>query len=253
MAHDTPLQRLKNGVNTLFDAVLGAGKARDMEDFKLLLDDLWQMGAAHEGVMHEWEAKIAPDIHHIRRAQGGDCLHRGILNPSPILDLLVADCNRGIPLDPKAALTGEPYYEFLYDAADRLIGVRHYAASQPGTLPKDQEFILRRGVQEYGITFETATGRVLCVCKAAKPHGYVESYAFTDFDPYGPSDMVLHYEYFTYTGERLSGAEVYFAVSPELGQYDRDVYEVLYEEAPDGKDPTFGAPMIHRVSKEGPV
>ncbi len=203
-------------------------EADKMTYFASILEEMKEMAGFYALDYPEFVETTRLKTSRTAYSQGGDCVHRGMLCPSPILNLL-AGCNQGIVINSPDEAT-ENFYQYLFDSEDQLLCVRHYNYERSKTEPDAIEFILWMENTEYGITFHSGWNEVSNVSKSVYREGRLENYASAEYDESTPDQMYLHYEEFIYEDNTPIQADVYFGISPELDQYHLDTFYLSYED-----------------------
>ena len=211
-------QNLINGFLSDSDEVLMANFQSILEEFRILIDQ-------YVHLFPEFIVQTRQRTATTTYAQGGECLHRGIMNPSPVLNLL-AGCNQGVEIPGPEAATDD-FFRYSFNEAGELICVSRFQLQGPPELPEDMEFIFRAENVEYGVTFHHGWEEVTKVSKVIYgADGQILSYAASEYDQAEPELMFLHYEKYTYQRNQLTRADVYFGISPDLNMYDHHAFVV---------------------------
>ncbi len=86
-------------------------------------------------------SNIEPEISTVEYGKGGEVLHRGYYCPSPVIDIVIGNGNRGTLL--KRPRKGYIYdYSFFKDASGRIIMVDKYASFSEKKVLYDREFLI---------------------------------------------------------------------------------------------------------------
>ncbi len=196
--------------------------------FSGILSEFREIISVYETLLPEFIAQTNARTVRSTYAQAGDCVHRGIMCPSPVLNLMVG-CNRGIPIDgPEHA--ADNYFRYDFDASGELIAVNHYDITSSRNVPDEVEFLYRRDQVEYGITYNLRWNEISRISKVAlRDDGDPNYYAASDYDRAEPELMYLHFEEYRYHDDVPVQADVYFGVSPELNMYEHHRFHVTME------------------------
>ena len=215
-----PLKQITSRVQELMDTLLYDPEENQMMYFTSILDEFKELIALYSNLFPELIEQTRSKISHASFAQGGDCVHRGIYCPSPILSLL-AGCNAGFEIESSEQATGN-FFKYLFDAEGQLIGVSHYDLQDSSEIPDEIEFIIRMGLDEYGISFYNDWNEITRVSKVTfHENGQPKYYAVSNYDESEPDLMFLHYEEYVYKDDTPVRADVYFGISPELSMYEK--------------------------------
>ena len=222
-----PARLVADKLQSVLKVLLTDPDADKMEYFSKILAELKEIAKFYSYGFPEFIESTKSKTVRTKYSQGGDCVHRGLLCPSPILNL-IAGCNKGIWITSADEAT-DNYYKYRFDADNKLLSVNHYNYSTSKTIPDNIEFILRRDNIEYGITFHSSWNEVSSVSKSVYADGHLENYAFADYDHSTPDEMFLHYEEFIYENDQPIQADVYFGISPQLDLFTLDTFHLSYE------------------------
>lgn len=223
-----PLKQVTSRVQELMDTLLHDPEESQMLYFTSILDEFKELIALYTNLFPELIEQTRSKINHTSFAQGGDCVHRGIHCPSPILNLLVG-CNAGFKIESPKQATGN-FFKYIFDAEDHLIAVSHYDIQESSEIPDEMEFIIRKGLDEYGISFHNDWNEITRVSKVTfHENGQPKYYAVSNYDESEPDLMFLHYEEYVYEDETPVRAEVYFGISPELNMFEKHSFLIESE------------------------
>lgn len=222
-----PFRLVTERVQEVLKVLLTDPDADKMAYFTKILEELKEMAEFYSLAYPEFIETTKKNTVSVRYAQGGDCVHRGIFCPSPVLNML-AGCNQGVEIASPDQATAD-FYKYRFDAAGRLICVSHYDYTGSRDVPDEVEFILHRPEAEYGITFHSGWNEVTNVAKVVYREGRLENYAMANYDESAPDQMFLHYEEFSYDNDTPVRADVYFGISPELDMFSLDTFHLTYE------------------------
>lgn len=226
-----PARLLANKLQKVLKVLLMDPALDKMDYFSGILAELRELAQFYSRAYPELIESAKQKTARVLYAQGGDCVHRGLLCPSQLLYLILGgDEGRVIP-SPEAAT--ENYYKYRFDDENNLISISHYDYNASKDVPNTVEFILRRDNFEYGITFHAGWNEVSNVSKSVFNNGLLENYSMADYNHLTPEEMYLHYEEFTYENDRPIRADVYFGISPELDMFSLDTFYLSYDPAPD--------------------
>ena len=226
-----PVRVLVEKLQTGLKVLMSNPAVDKMEYFSSILLELKELGEFYSRAFPEFIESSKQKTARVLYVQGGDCVHRGILCPSPVLNLIVG-CNKGMEISSTEAAT-DNYYKYRFDKADDLFSISHYDYSTSKEVPDTIEFIVRRDNIEYGITFHSGWKEVSNISKSVFRNGLLENYSVADFDKSMPEEMYLHYEEYSYENDRPVQADVYFGISPELDMYNLDTFYLSYEPGSD--------------------
>lgn len=245
-----PVRQVTSALKETMKLLLSDPEGEKMTYFQSILDELKQIAYSYQNHFSELEEGARNKTTERTLAQGGDCIHRGILCPSPILNLL-AGCNQGETVTSREEIS-DNYYEYHYDKDGNLLAALHYDAAVSMTEPDFVEFILRRNDVEYGITYHQGWSEVSHISKTVFLDGQIQNYAAADYDEAHPDEMFLHYEEFQYANDIPVQVDVYFGISPELNMYEQDTFQVFFENPLDiGKNEKFNAAsMDFKLARE---
>lgn len=223
-----PLKKITARAQDLISGLLHDPEADRMNHFAAILNEFRELIAIYNNLFPEFIEQNRQKAVRTAYAQGGDCVHRGIHCPSPVLSLVVG-CNAGVEIEDGEQAT-ENYFKYSFDADDQLIVASHYDFHESRMIPDEMEFIFRRDHVEYGITFHNGWNEITRISKVVfREDGQPESYAASDYDEAEPELMFLHYEEYVYENDLPQRAEVYFGVSPELDMYEHHTFLVTME------------------------
>lgn len=121
-----------------------------IHEYQSYIDHLLALAANYENRYVQLEQQLLQNSIQVEYASGGECIHRGFLCPSPILDKVVGGCNRG-QLIKKPRINIKNYYAYHFNDNNKLIGVEKYANSSC----YEKEFIIEVGRTVYGINYRT--------------------------------------------------------------------------------------------------
>lgn len=215
-----PLKRITSRAQEIMDTLLYDPEENQMLYFTSILDEFKELIEIYTNLFPELIEQTRSKISHSTFAQGGDRVHRGIHCPSPILSLLVG-CNAGFEIESPDKAT-DNFFKYIFDAEDHLIAISHYDFQESSEIPDEMEFTIRKGQDEYGISFHNDWNEVTRVSKVAfLENGQPKYYAVSKYDESEPELMFLHYEEYVYEGDTPVRAEVYFGISPELNMFEK--------------------------------
>ncbi len=238
-----PVRQVTSALKETMKLLLSDPEGEKMVYFRSILDELKQIAHSYQNHFGELQESVRSKIAGTSLADGGDCIHRGILCPSPILNIL-AGCNQGKTVLSRDEITGN-YYEYQYDEGDNLLAALHYDTAVSMTEPDYVEFILRRNEVEYGITYHQGWSEVSHISKTVFLDGQIQNYAAANYDEAHPDEMFLHYEEFQYANDVPVQVDVYFGISPELNMYEQDTFQIFFENAPGlAKNEKFNAGSV---------
>lgn len=131
---------------------------------------------------------------------GGEVLHRGYYCPSPVLDIITGNCNRGKLLK-RVTSKSKPTYEYGFNGQGNLITVDNIHLGQ-------KEIIILQNKLETGIVFSEEYG-IQAISECAYSDNLIESYVFCLHNPY--ENQVVEYtkEEYTYSTSGLSEMDVF--------------------------------------------
>lgn len=224
-----PVRQVTSALKETMKLLLSDPEGEKMTYFQSILDELKQIAQSYQSHFPELEESVREKTALTTLSEGGDCIHRGIHCPSPILNLL-AGCNQGTQVSNREEIR-DNYYEYRFNSSGDLLAALHFDARASMTEPDFVEFILRRNDVEYGITYHQGWSEVSHVSKTIFRDGQIQNYAAADYDEAHPDDMFLHYEEFQYAHDIPVQVDVYFGISPELGMYEQDTFQVFFENA----------------------
>lgn len=143
--------------------------------------------------------KLSNDVFKEECAVGGDILHRGYYCPSPILDIVVGNGNRGKLLK-RLTSRSHPTYKYRFDSDERLIIVEH----QNGV----KEIILQDGSIETGIEFSEKSG-ILSLSECIYNGSQIQSYAHCLYDSFNNQADNYHLENYEYSMDGLKTSDLF--------------------------------------------
>lgn len=158
---------------------------------------------------------------------------RGFYNPSPIIDNVLKDFNRGHLIGEAPDENGE-YFKFILGKDGSLLRSEFY--NDMPIKPYNTEFIIRKGDCEYGITFNNAWGKINYLCKTKFKNGLVQStmaFCCNDIcDSHSPNSImdVDSYEEYYYFAGKIIGACVY-VISAVSYYYTMKEYSFFYNDS----------------------
>lgn len=132
-------------------------------------------------------------------AVGGEILHRGYYCPSPILDIVVGNGNRGKLLK-RLTSRSHPTYIYRFNKDDRLIIVEN----QNGI----KEIILRDGSIETGIEFSKRC-EILSLTECIYSGSQIQSYSHCLYDSNTKISDNYHLENYKYSMDGLESADLF--------------------------------------------
>lgn len=223
-----PIKTITATAGQLLNGLLRDPDEDLMFEFSRILSEFREIISVYETLLPEFIAQSTDRTVRSTYAQAGDCVHRGIMCPSPVLNLMVG-CNRGTLID-SPDLATENYFRYDFDANGELIAVNHYDISSSRQVPDEVEFIYRRDEIEFGITYNLRWNEISRISKVAlREDGDPIYYAASDYDQAEPELMYLHFEEYRYHDDVPVQADVYFGVSPELNMYEHHTFHVTME------------------------
>lgn len=250
-----PVRAMADKVQEVLKVLLTEPDADKMEYFAAILDELKELAQFYALNFPEFVESVRQKTAQVSYGQGGDCVHRGILCPSPVLNM-IAGCNKGVPL-PSADAATDNYYKYSFDKEKKLISVSHYDFQSSKIMPDTVEFIVRRDNVEYGITFNSSWREVSKISKSVFRNGWLENYAVAEYDDSTPDQMYLHYEEYIFEDGAPVQADVYFGISPELDMYNLDTFYLSYDSGQAlhsaGADSAGSMDPALQASSEGPA
>lgn len=157
---------------------------------------------------------------------------RGLYNPSPIIDKVLRDLQRG-HLIKNIVSENDEYFEFIFNSNKQLIRADLY--NDMPVKPYSSEYIIRKGDSEYGLTFHNAWDKINYLCKSVFKNGLVQStMGFchnshdNSFSPASVMDIDSYEEYY-YSAGKLIGACVY-TISAVSYYYSMKEYAFFYND-----------------------
>lgn len=121
-----------------------------IREYQNYIDHMLIQADKYENMYEQLEEQLIQNSVQVEYASGGECIHRGFLCPSPILDKVVGGCNRG-QLIKKPRVNTKNYYVYHFNDESKLIGVERYVNSSC----YEKEFIVENDSIVYGIIFKT--------------------------------------------------------------------------------------------------
>lgn len=244
-----PIKKIADTAGSLINSMLRDPDESRMSYFSSILDEFKEMVSVYETTLPEFIGRTRENTVRVTYSQAGDCVHRGIMCPSPVLNLMVG-CNRGVVIDSPEFAT-ENYFKFNFDAEDNLIAVSHFDIKASRDVPDEVEFIYRRRNIEYGITFHMGWREITRLSKVVlRDDGDPEFYAASDYDSSEPDLMFLHYEEYKYMDDVPVRADVYFGVSPELDMYEHHTFHVTMEATNKEEKNTYPRHTAQKILRE---
>ena len=165
-------------------------------------------------------------------SRGGEVLHRGYYCPSPILDLVIGNGNRGRLLKNMARCKNAPSFEYGFNADDELI----YVQRNPNVPSHEPciEYILWEDSKSIGYYFES-TDWLSVVSECVYNEGKILSYLSCSFIPKSEYELELteiHKETYQYQNGLLACADMYRYMSvdntvfefPTSNDFDHEQY-----------------------------
>lgn len=244
-----PVRQITSAFAETMKLLLSDPESEKMIYFQSILDELKQIAQSHQTHFPELSNSARDKSVRTILAEGGDCIHRGILCPSPILTLL-AGCNQGQEASSRDSISSN-YFEYHFDANDRIVAAHHFDAAYSLIEPDFVEFVLRQNEVEYGITFHKGWHEVSYISKSVYRDGQIQNYAAADYDEAHPDEMYLHYEEFQYADDIPIKVDVYFGISPKLDMYEQDTFEIVFDDVNSARENNFNALSLDfKLTKE---
>lgn len=167
-----------------------------------------ELAMRYNGQYHSLNIKLSKEIVTEEYSTGGELLHRGYYCPSPILDIVVGNCNRGRLLK-HLTRKNKPSYRYGFNNEGKLILVDQINLNS-------HEFIFYNNESEIGITFLGNDGiQSLSECKSCNHQ--IQSYIFCLYHPV--ENHIIEYvkEDYAYSETKLCKTNVYRFVNERDG------------------------------------
>ena len=97
-----------------------------IQEYQNYIDEMLRIAKSYEGNYEQLKQQMLEKTSHLEYASGGECIHRGYLCPSPILDQVIGGCNRG-KLIRKPRANSKSYYVYHFNDKENLIGIEKYS------------------------------------------------------------------------------------------------------------------------------
>lgn len=148
-----------------------------------------------EGLYTTLQAKVSNEKYSV----GGESLHRGYYCPSPILDIVSGNCNRGKLLK-RLTIKSKPTYKYGFDN-DKLIVINSIHTDK-------NEIIVRKDKLEIGIVFSKEFG-IQTISECTHINGQIASYTVCLYDPFENRVVDYKKEDYQYSSEGLSVVDIF--------------------------------------------
>lgn len=200
-----------------------------------IIDDLYSLAEKYNGRLNEFSIPIHT-IAELSYCTQAKYIHRGCYCPSPVIDLLIGNTKRG-KVTKKLPKTKKEYYKYCWDINGYILSAEKFDPEISVSTPIEIEFIIRESDIEYGISFMTINNtpvELFHLSKAYYENSLIKSYSAMVYSEYLPKDVMgLHHEEYTYSGTRLTKADMYFNILPKMNIYD--LSECLFKYDDNGK------------------
>ena len=119
-----------------------------IQEYQNYIDQMIAIADCYQTSYQQLDDQMSQNSSHLEYASGGECIHRGFLCPSPILDQVVGGCNRGKRIKGLRVNT-KNYYVYHFDDRNKLIGIEKYVN---GTC-YEKEIMIEKELIVYGISY----------------------------------------------------------------------------------------------------
>lgn len=157
---------------------------------------------------------------------GGESLHRGFFHPSPIMDIVIGNCNRG-RLKKRAVYNEHVTHEYCYDKDGIMRLAKVYADNRLActeSLFYEDEVEYGFITEEYNLT--TEKGLVTGFSECRYPDNRLSFYQYAIINSFNSSVAELHIEKYYYDDKGLSEADMYsFMPGMPLLNHSKYIFE----------------------------
>ena len=125
------------------------------EEFKADCNRLSKIAKEHLPLFKSAYKNLNKNVTHKEYSSGGELLTRGYYCPSPVIDIITGNLNRGKLLKRLTSLS-KPTYEYCFDKDNKLILINYLHSDCTEILEYENNTVI-------GITFSTKTNEIVCV------------------------------------------------------------------------------------------
>jgi hypothetical protein len=199
-----------------------------LNNFKNIIAELVSIRNENADKMSQFQTSTEKDIVKVEYSKGGETIHRGYYCPSPVLDLIVGNLNRGKILKKKPDFL-KYAYEYGFDNENRLVKVKKVNKVNEFTPPVirfDEEYLVYKKDIVYAIEFDNM-GEINVVSRCTYENGNIVKYEHCGcgLEEYAN----LYYEEYLYESGILSEVNL-FDVTPQIELYTEQRYKVEVDE-----------------------
>lgn len=172
----------------------------------------------YRSIYHELNSKVRKEEYSV----GGETIHRGFYNPSPVTDIVLGNSNRGKLLK-RMTSKSKPVRKYMFDDLRNLILVENFPLHFGCN-----EIIIRQDEIEKGISFDKNGIQALSECTYCG--NQILSYVFCLYNTY--ENRVVDYtkESYEYSESGLSDVHIVrFLNSPEARILRQDKYRFRHD------------------------
>jgi len=199
-----------------------------LNNFKNIIAELVSIRNENADKMSQFQTSTERDIVKVEYSKGGETIHRGYYCPSPVLDLIVGNLNRGKILKKKPDFL-KYTYQYGFDNKNRLVKVKmvnKITEFTPPVIRFDEEYLVYDKNIVYALEFDNM-GEINVVSRCTYENGNIVKYEHCScgFEEYAN----LYYEEYLYESGILSEINS-FDVTPQIELYTEQRYKVEVDE-----------------------